>query len=782
MGTKKLLAITTTALAALLCATSGLSIYYGLQSNQTVVGPAGETGPQGETGATGATGATGETGPQGPQGIQGIQGEKGEDGTSLLTGFVDPTSDLGNEGDSYLNLTTYDYFVKREGIWIRLGNLLGDKGETGLKGDQGDPGKDGYSLITGQGVPSDDEGNDGDSYINLLNWDFYTKENGSWQQKGNIKGDLATYPQTYSVRIVPPVTQSLYYYDYSSVQLYAEVIDDLTGLEVPSASLTWSSQDPSVVSISSAGLLKSEGEGTTRVTATYVVGDKEYKGHMMFEVYSVNVLHTYDIVHDDLTYIDINQSYNLNAKIVDTNINEEVSGTITYTSNNPLTAKVDASTGVVEGLQSGPVTITATATFHGKTITKQIPIIVDQAYTRGLVFQRVGDAYHVTGYTGTDSTDSLIIPTSHRGLPVTTISSYIFGTGTAGASSSITTITLPASITTIEANAFYYCSNLKNIIISADSQLESIGNAAFRYCNSLESITLPETLKTIGDNAFADCTALKDVNFPVSLESIGRTAFQRCAIPSLDLSQNTNLKTIGSFAFDRCSNLTEVTLPSSLETLGSYALANNPALTTVNFPDDCKLTQLSQAVFAYNESLNNIEIPNSIKVFGEGVFRACTSLTDITFEAGSALTELGNSCFSQCKALKKIEVPTTVTKIGQYAFWKCDSLSSFNFNDSGNLKEIGQYAFSQCPKLTNIYIDASVETIGRAAFQWLASSTYLKKTIYYEGSSKPNGFSDNWAILGDSYCVAYKNQTFAAYQAQEPISPETNEITSARNF
>ena len=91
----------------------------------------------------------GTQGPQGPQGDQGIQGEKG---------------DTGEQG------------------------IQGPKGDQGEKGDIGEAGKDGASVITGNGIPSNNIGNNGDSYIDLDSWDFYIKENNTWIKKGNIKG------------------------------------------------------------------------------------------------------------------------------------------------------------------------------------------------------------------------------------------------------------------------------------------------------------------------------------------------------------------------------------------------------------------------------------------------------------------------------------------------------------------------------------------------------------------------------------------------------------------
>ena len=73
--------------------------------------------------------------------------------------------------------------------WLKsIKGEKGDQGEPGKDGKDGVDGKDGYSVLTGQGQPSVAVGKNGDSYIDLSTWDYYVKENGYWVKKGNIKG------------------------------------------------------------------------------------------------------------------------------------------------------------------------------------------------------------------------------------------------------------------------------------------------------------------------------------------------------------------------------------------------------------------------------------------------------------------------------------------------------------------------------------------------------------------------------------------------------------------
>lgn len=56
--------------------------------------------------------------------MQGEQGERGKDGTSVLTSSGAPSSSLGKNGDSYIDLSTWDYYVKENDEWVLKGIVL----------------------------------------------------------------------------------------------------------------------------------------------------------------------------------------------------------------------------------------------------------------------------------------------------------------------------------------------------------------------------------------------------------------------------------------------------------------------------------------------------------------------------------------------------------------------------------------------------------------------------------------------------------------------------------
>ena len=97
-------------------------------------------------------------------------------------------------------------------------------------------------------------------------------------------------------------------------------------------------------------------------------------------------------------------------------------------------------------------------------------------------------------------------------------------------------LVLPSQVTDAEGtrytvvgigkSAFVHCRSLTSITVPAT--VTYIGNAAFQKCRSLTSINLPDGITTIGDEAFEECTALTELSLPRALKSIGMEAFEDC--------------------------------------------------------------------------------------------------------------------------------------------------------------------------------------------------------------------------------------------------------------
>lgn len=92
--------------------------------------------------------------------------------------------------------------------------------------------------------------------------------------------------------------------------------------------------------------------------------------------------------------------------------------------------------------------------------------------------------------------------------------------------STITSISIPNNIESIEREAFNRCEKLKSIKLS--NNLKRIEWNAFGLCTSLEAINLPEGLDYIAKDAFLACTSLTEVAIPDSVSVIKDNAFYKC--------------------------------------------------------------------------------------------------------------------------------------------------------------------------------------------------------------------------------------------------------------
>jgi hypothetical protein len=88
---------------------------------------------------------------------------------------------------------------------------------------------------------------------------------------------------------------------------------------------------------------------------------------------------------------------------------------------------------------------------------------------------------------------------------------------------SLQTLTIPATVYAIEAEAFFGCASLTGLTIPGS--VSEIGDQAFRWCTGLTEVTLGEGLTVIGEGAFLDCYSLERVTVPASVTQIGRDAF-----------------------------------------------------------------------------------------------------------------------------------------------------------------------------------------------------------------------------------------------------------------
>ena len=148
----------------------------------------------------------------------------------------------------------------------------------------------------------------------------------------------------------------------------------------------------------------------------------------------------------------------------------------------------------------------------------------------------------------------------------------------------ITSVTIPASVTSIESQAFNLAENLASVTFVIDGDLLNIGAYAFKS-TAITSINIPASVKYIGDYAFYLCYELASVSFAAgSLLTIGEQALSGNAFTSITIP--ASVTSIANYAFYGSTALESVTFDtgSQLTTIGGYSQFTNSGLTTFTAP------------------------------------------------------------------------------------------------------------------------------------------------------------------------------------------------------
>ena len=306
-------------------------------------------------------------------------------------------------------------------------------------------------------------------------------------------------------------------------------------------------------------------------------------------------------------------------------------------------------------------------------------------------------------YLNNELVTDLVIPEG-----ITSIGNYAFAW-----CSSLESITIPNSVTSIGGSAFYYCSSLESVTISKG--VTSIEEAAFYNCSSLKSVTIPNSVTSIGSSAFSGCRSLISVTIPDSVTSIGNYAFNGCS--SLESVYITNIE---SWLLINFGN--EFSNPLCRD---ANLYLNNELVTDLVIPEG--ITSIGDSAFSGYSSLTSVTIPDSVTSIGNYAFSGCSSLKDvyitnievwasIKFDVYSSNPLCnGANLYLNNELVTDLVLPEGITSIKNYAFEGCSSLISITILEG--VTSIGDSAFSNCSSLESIIIPNSVTSIRDYAFR-----------------------------------------------------------------
>ena len=354
----------------------------------------------------------------------------------------------------------------------------------------------------------------------------------------------------------------------------------------------------------------------------------------------------------------------------------------------------------------------------------------------------------------------------------------------------ITVISLPASLNTIGNAAFRLCKDLTTISFVSNGSLKSIGNNAFEGCGALTTVRLPKGVETLGQGAFngcrkltfidlgesltevssytfSACEALTEVTLPSTVKKVGYSAFSGCSSVAV-LSLNEGLETIGQYAFNGLSGLPSLTIPSTVTKIEVEAFKDATRLTYLTFTDgeaplsmpatyrDGWLDKISDFC---DSPLRTVYLGRDIVGYPEtdndseaSMLSPFHEITTISsLTIGPKATLLNYNLFEGCSGIKTVVCGEGLRRIGKRAFARCSSLDKITLNEG--LAEIGNYAFDGCSSLSGIAFPSSLSSIGNYAFNACSELAEVK----FEDSSSSikvgTGSKAGYALFGDTKLV-----------------------------
>ena len=248
----------------------------------------------------------------------------------------------------------------------------------------------------------------------------------------------------------------------------------------------------------------------------------------------------------------------------------------------------------------------------------------------------------------------------------------------------VSSVFIPATVTSIGPFAFRFCKFLATVTFAEDSHLKSIGLGAFYGTTSahprFSEIQIPDSVETIGTNAFQNYQDLESITLPASLKTIESSAFSSCRKLS-EIELPTSLKAIQSYVFDGCSSLETVFYDGSLAQWSQINTSNGflgyscPSLVMGDYT----------AQFISVKDENDPDPPPKTVTITKYTGTEITVILPSTINSWP-VTKIGEDAFQDNSTITSVTIPASVTEIGSNAFAGCTNLTNVNYEgDWSNL-------------------------------------------------------------------------------------------------
>lgn len=533
--------------------------------------------------------------------------------------------------------------------------------------------------------------------------------------------------------------------------------------------LKWTSDNEEVATVTQEGVVKGVNVGTANITATTTDGTE----------LSATCKVTVKPVVIDLSTKTINlrkgESY---AEQIVTVLPENYEHKeVVWTSADDSIASIN-SDGVITAVKPGITTIKYKLGFDSN-ITAECKVIV---YDDNVVY--VGGIYYIIDkqkseatvtsiyggkntsldaeqvaqcYSGTINIPDNVIYEGYK-YSVTKVGSYAFN-----CQNDLQSIYIPRTVKEVEPYAAIKAEKLNRVNVADESQLENIGEQAFKLCIGLKRFVFDGTslkLNTIGNAAFNGCTALEKVlwNGKSELKTIKDYAFFKCISLNNFEMPNTTLS-VGNSSFRYNASLTDIHLSTSLNYIDEYAFGEC-GFSHITLPES--LANIQAGAFINNEHLQEITLPERLQGLGSAAFENNSALESVTFHTALETMTIGNNAFNLCPVLSKVFI-TNMKSFAQTNFnnakanpantsqhiYNADGKEIINVVLPKGTKYVNNNAFNGCAYMQSIKMPATMDHINDDIFVGCSALKdvycYAEEVPEFIGVNDPSAMNDVFA-------------------------------------
>ena len=353
------------------------------------------------------------------------------------------------------------------------------------------------------------------------------------------------------------------------------------------------------------------------------------------------------------------------------------------------------------------------------------------------IFSTVDGVNTLAAYLG--NATEIVLPDNYNG------EGYGIGESVFSGRADLTSITLPACITSIGDAAFYNCSALARI--DFPESLASIGENAFYSCSRLTTLEISNNVTAIGYGAFSGCSALEVVK--IDCTTVEGWFENNASIKELVIGEN--VAHIAGKAFSNCSGIVRVTIGKNVSQIGDKAFSSCHSLEGVYITDLSAWCNISFGGY----SANPLSYAGHLYLNGKHV-------TDLVIPDG--VTEIKNYAFYDCGSLRSVTVPGTVVCIGTGAFSSCEYLATV-INFSGLIFTAYSSDHGEIANNASVVVNAvNGEVVGDFVFGKVNDVNTLLKYIGNDADvTLPEDYN------GENYCIGA--DAFAGKQIVNIVIP-----------